>query len=146
VRKSIAPFLALPLLIAGCGGSKETAQADRTASSSLPASNRAPVSFNLNTGSGSGRVTLNLTHSDAYYQYYEGTWQGQRVRFADGPSASSITIWNGSLAVASYNFASYRVSDFPTKMADSISGQYSYYDSNLKTQIKFKLAPAKASP
>lgn len=89
---------------------------------------------------------MSFTNEDSYYKYYEGTWNGQKLRFAEGKGASNVSIWNGTLAIASYTFLGYGVADFATARKESTNGQYSYYDSNLRTQIKFKLAPAKVSP
>ena len=144
--KSTVLFLTFPLLIAGCGGSKESVEVGKTASPAPKAPSRAPVSFNLDTGYGAGRASLEFTSSDSYYKYYEGTWKGQKIRFAEGPGIGSISIWNGNNAIASYHFRDYGVADFTTATKESSNGQYSYYDTNLKTQIKFKLTPAKVMP
>lgn len=147
MRKSTLAVAFLPLLILGCGGSDESTGSDRAPVPASAPSTRATVSFRFDTGTGgSSPVVLSLTSEDAYYKYYEGTWKAQKVRFADGSGASNLSIWNGNLAIASYTFTSYRVSDFGSVTKQSLSAQYSFYDSNVKTQVKYKLAPGTASP
>lgn len=146
VRKSTLVVLTLPFLILGCGGSNETASGDKAPSPPSGSSTRTTFTFALDTGYGAGPVVVSLKSQDAYYKYYEGTWKGQAVRFTDGQGVGSITIWNGNLGLVSYTFVGYRVSDFPTVTKQSAAGSYAYYDTALKTQIKFKLAPATASP
>ncbi|MGV3615511.1 MAG: hypothetical protein ACO1SV_09280 [Fimbriimonas sp.] len=147
MRRSTLAVFTLPFFVLGCGGSTEPAGGDKAPAPPSGASTRATYSFKLDTGTGgSGPVVISFTNEDAYYKYYEGTWKGQKVRFAEGSGIGSISIWNGSLAIATYTFLGYRVSDFPTVTKQSSQGQYSYYDSALRTQIKFKLAPATVSP
>jgi len=142
VPKSIVILLGAAILLAGCGGSTETVSQARPS-----AAPRATYSFNLSTTAGASyRVQLSYSNEDSYYKYYEGTWRGMNIRFADSPAVSSISIWNGNLAIASYSLTNYHVSDFGSVTKQTLDGQYSYYDTVSKTQIKFKLSPATVSP
>jgi hypothetical protein len=151
VPRSLVSFSALASILAlsGCGGSEEPAAAPASGTNS--AATRNSYSFNLDTKRMNSRVTLNAApvYNSAEMKQYEGRWMGLKVRFTERTSGSSeLSIWNNNVAISSYKFASYRISEFGSKTTTSsgTSDQFSMYLSDNVTQVKYALAPCTVSP
>jgi hypothetical protein len=107
---------------------------------SAPAA-RADLTFNLNTGSTNARVTLSGTpySSTNLMTEYRGTWSRVPVTFWAYPSGfASIVIYADPQCINVSNFASYKITDFPSATKNSDVSQTSTYSTVAKTQLKFR--------
>jgi hypothetical protein len=119
--------------------------------SRLPAASpsRGTVSFHLDGLAGTkGRVTLSdtpnsvQTSGGSTISEYKGTWQGVPVIFwSYSTGSANLVVYIDPLCVMSATFASYRLSDFPSKTLTSGGGNMTMYNVSLRTQLKFRTTP-----
>lgn len=112
--------------------------------------NRADASFLITTGGTNGRMTISTTpystQGGGVLTEYRGTWQGVPATFwSYNTGAANIVLYVDPLAIDSFTFSNYRISDLSSATVSTTNGQISAYSNPTKSVFRFK-NPVTCSP